>query len=411
MKILKIFIPRPISSKSYSFKFFSFPKILKNLISFPIIKKNNIFHINYLMDNIIKNQNLTVISTESLEFFETNRLNEKHTNFKIVATHSGCFHADEVLSVAMIKYIPEFKNMWVIRSRNKEILDKADIVVDVGGKYDLEKKRFDHHMKEFTHVHDDVYKIKLSSAGLIFKHFGKIIIENFLKELKIPNHTNEIDLIYDKLYYNFIAYVDGQDNGINQYPDDITPKYVNTTSYGNRVSRLNPEWCEPSADQSERFKLALDVAESEFLDQLKFIAKVFLPAYSMVKDAVNKRFEVHPSGKILYFDFGFPWKSHLVQIEEELNIKEQIVFAIVKNGESDYRISTIPINQGSFKFRKGIVQEWRGLELERLAEISGIEDIVFVHNSGFIGGAKSKESVFKIAEISLKEEEIVVTKD
>ncbi len=399
------------------------------------------------ISNISENKNLLVLSTESLEaFLKQKSLFENNSKLKIVGTHSGCFHADEVLSIAMIKYIPEFKNFWIIRSRNKDILDKADIVVDVGGKYEHESNRFDHHMRDFTHVHDEVYKIKLSSAGLIFKHFGKTIIENALQHLnqkRISNNSSyknneynessikttdnnnnsisndvfakkseavknqELSLIYDKLYYNFIAYVDGQDNGINQYPDDVTPKYVNTTSYPNRVARLNPEWCEPSACQSERFKLALDVAENEFLDQLKFIAFVYLPGYSLVKEAFERRFETHPSGKLLYFDFGFPWKSHLNKLEEECKLKddEKVLFAVVKNSSQDYRLTTIPASEGSFKFRKGIAKDWRGLELSKLTEISGIEDIIFVHATGFIGGAKTKESVFKMVEVSLNEKD------
>jgi uncharacterized UPF0160 family protein len=385
------------------------------------------------MENIPQNKDLIVLSTESLEaFIKQNSFFESIPNQKIVGTHSGCFHADEVLSVAMIKYIPEFKNMWIIRSRNKDILGKADIVVDVGGKYEPENFRFDHHMRDFKHVHDEVYKIKLSSAGLIFKHFGKTIIENALNYLNAKKNINnyneitnenslnnyfsnktedtknlELNLIYDKLYYNLIAYVDAQDNGIAQYPENVTAKYANNTSYPNRVSRLNPEWCEPQACQSERFKLALDVAESEFLDQLRFIAFVYMPAFTIVKEAFEKRFDTHSSGKLLYFDFGFPWKSHLKQIEEERELKddEKVLFAIVKNSPEDYRLTTIPIAEGSFKFRKGIAKNWRGLELAKLAEVSGIDDIIFVHTSGFIGGAKTKESVFKMAEVSFGEKD------
>jgi uncharacterized UPF0160 family protein len=36
-----------------------------------------------------------------------------------------------------------------------------------------------------------------------------------------------------------------------------------------------------------------------------------------------------------------------------------------------------------------------------LKKISGIEDIVFVHASGFIGGAKSYDSTLKMAKLSL----------
>lgn len=42
-------------------------------------------------------------------------------------------------------------------------------------------------------------------------------------------------------------------------------------------------------------------------------------------------------------------------------------------------------------------------ELDKLKNISGIDDIIFVHASGFIGGAGSYDSVIKMADLSLKE--------
>ena len=85
------------------------------------------------------------------------------------------------------------------------------------------------------------------------------------------------------MYVNFIASVDGADNGINQYPDDIKPRYTDNTNYDSRIRRMNPEWNEEKADQIERFKLAQDIAEDEFFHQLKYVAKSFIPAYSISK--------------------------------------------------------------------------------------------------------------------------------
>ena len=46
--------------------------------------------------------------------------------------------------------------------------------VDVGGTYDGAKLRFDHHQRGFTHVLDELgFDTKLSSAGLVYKHFGR----------------------------------------------------------------------------------------------------------------------------------------------------------------------------------------------------------------------------------------------
>ena len=42
----------------------------------------------------------------------------------------------------------------------------------------------------------------------------------------------------------FIEGIDGIDNGISQYPNDIQPKYRNRTDLSSRVGWLNPAWNE-----------------------------------------------------------------------------------------------------------------------------------------------------------------------
>lgn len=54
---------------------------------------------------------------------------------KTIATHSGTFHADESLAVFMLKQLEEFKEAKVVRSRDSNVIEEADIVVDVGGVY------------------------------------------------------------------------------------------------------------------------------------------------------------------------------------------------------------------------------------------------------------------------------------
>lgn len=57
----------------------------------------------------------------------------------------------------------------LVRSRDPAILDKCDIVVDVGAVYDHEKKRYDHHQRGFEEVLGLGFNTKLSSAGLVYK--------------------------------------------------------------------------------------------------------------------------------------------------------------------------------------------------------------------------------------------------
>jgi len=66
----------------------------------------------------------------------------------------------------------------IIRSRNPKILDTCDYVIDVGYVYDPLNGKFDHHQELCCETFDDAYKTPLSSAGMIYKYFGKEIIIN-----------------------------------------------------------------------------------------------------------------------------------------------------------------------------------------------------------------------------------------
>ena len=123
------------------------------------------------------NSSRPVMTTESLEEF---RLYKQNNKCPIIGTHSEQFHQDEVFSTFFLKFIDGFRTSAVVRTRNKQILDECDVVVDVGGEYNAEKMRFDHHMREFKEVFDEENRIKMSSAGLIFKHFGSQAITSIL---------------------------------------------------------------------------------------------------------------------------------------------------------------------------------------------------------------------------------------
>lgn len=64
-----------------------------------------------------------------------------------IGTHNGTFHCDEALACLMLKQLPEYKYADIVRTRNPEELSKCDVVVDVGGVYDADKHRYDHHQR------------------------------------------------------------------------------------------------------------------------------------------------------------------------------------------------------------------------------------------------------------------------
>ena len=62
-----------------------------------------------------------------------------------LGTHSGPFHCDEILALAMLRKLPEYQNAELIRSRDPSLLGNCDIVFDVGGEFDPVRHRYDHH--------------------------------------------------------------------------------------------------------------------------------------------------------------------------------------------------------------------------------------------------------------------------
>lgn len=58
---------------------------------------------------------------------------------------------------------------------------------------------------------------KLSSAGLVYLHFGHRLVSQVLKTQVDHNVTKKI---YDKIYENFIQEIDAIDNGISQTDEE-----------------------------------------------------------------------------------------------------------------------------------------------------------------------------------------------
>ena len=97
----------------------------------------------------------------------------------------------------------------------------------------------------------------------------------------------------------------------------------------------------------------------------------------------------------------FPWKEHLFQVERELGIEGSIKFVLFTDERGLWRVQAVPVAPNSFVSRVGLLPEWRGLRDESLSSSAQLPDCTFVHASGFIGGARSRQSVLQMAVKSL----------
>ncbi|KAG7450491.1 metal-dependent protein hydrolase [Guyanagaster necrorhizus] len=341
--------------------------------------------------------------TRSMSDLSPLQKKQKMDHQKIIGTHNGTFHCDEALAVFLLRQTTAYQGAELKRTRDPAILDSCDIVVDVGAIYDEAKQRFDHHQRGFTQVFGHGFTTKLSSAGLVFKHFGKEVISN---RTQVSLDDPKVQTLWLKMYEEFIEAIDGGDNGIPRYPEDIKPAYKSGgTSLPSRVAALNPSWNQPvdSQGMDDRFAIASSLTGEEFFAKLDFYANAWLPARDILVDAVaNSKKVADSTGKILLLEQFLPWKSHLFELESESQTEGQTIYVVYPDEMAKaWRIQAVPIAQESFESRKALPEQWRGLRDDELTKVSGIQGGIFVHASGFIGGNQTKEGALKLAQFAL----------
>lgn len=316
------------------------------------------------------------------------------TKSKTIGTHNGTFHCDEALACHLLKLTDNFKDAEIVRSRDSKVLVDLDVIVDVGGEYIPDKGRFDHHQKGFQETFSSKFQTKLSSAGLIYKHFGKEIVA------KLSGYSEETpyhDIIYQQVYKTFVEGLDGIDNGVSRYPDELKPRYTVNTDLSSRVGRLNPSWNEKGVDIDAQFRKAMAMAGSEFEERVLFYAKSWIPARAIVEKALAQRSTHHDSGEIVVLEEYTIWKKHLLDLEQEQELPKTIKFVLYQDQAGAWRVQAVPIHSSSFQSRVPLHEPWRGLRDEELSKVSGIDNCIFVHAGGFIGGNKTMEGALAMA--------------
>jgi uncharacterized UPF0160 family protein len=177
----------------------------------------------------------------------------------LLGTHDGHFHCDEALACAMLAMLPSFKGHALLRTRDPAALGTCDVLVDVGAVYDPAAKRYDHHQRGFGESLAEIgHKTKLSSAGLVWRHYGRTLLSQLAQPEQLPD--KDLDVLYRKVYRDFIEHLDAIDNGIS--PGVGGQLYSVGTSLPARVGTLNPPWNEDAspAQVNDYFKQAMELA-------------------------------------------------------------------------------------------------------------------------------------------------------
>ncbi|KAI0399821.1 putative UPF0160 protein C27H6.8 [Xylaria palmicola] len=334
-----------------------------------------------------------------------------------IGTHNGHFHADEALAVHMLRQLPTYANAALVRTRDPAALATCHTVVDVGGEYDADRNRYDHHQRTFATCFPG-RATKLSSAGLVYLHFGRALVA---QELGQPEDAEDVGVVWNKLYGAFVEALDAHDNGIAAYDAaalaaaGIEKRFSDGAfGLGALVGRLNPKWnetlpadpAEAQAAEDARFETASARIGEEFDRDLAYYASSWLPARTIVQQAYARRLEHDPEGRIMVLEGqSVPWKDHLYACEEEqqqaVEDARKVLYVLYPEKptpDAKWRIQAVPVSQDSFQSRKALPEPWRGARDAALDGITGVPGGVFVHASGFIGGNATFEGAKAMAD-------------
>ena len=308
----------------------------------------------------------------------------------IIATHSGKFHADDVWAVTVLDIV--FPGCTLLRTRDPEQIRAADFAVDVGGIWDPESGRFDHHQKGFAGARQS--GVVYASAGLVWRTHGARCVS--LLAMKHTGHAladDEAQQIAWAIDADVVQYLDMSDTGTaRNAPGGYGLSAV--------VSGFNPTWLDEqdagNGDGAEAMRLR------QFRRAMEFIADVIVNQVKyrvgslLALDRVRKA-QVLEDGRLLYVDnAALPWTS-IVR-----NEMPKVLFVISYGIADDrYMLHTVPASADSFDARADLLQAWAGLQGEELAAVTGVADAVFCHNNLFIAAARSYEGALEMARQAL----------
>ncbi len=277
-----------------------------------------------------------------------------------IGTHSGSFHADDVMAVAMIRSFVD-ASATVVRTRDPKLLDACDLVVDVGSTYDPAKGRFDHHQNEYTGLHSSAGMVLnwLESSGKIEAKFASIL------------RSEAVD------------YIDAVDNG-RRTPEADVPCFASITgNFNNLATDEKPfdHW----------FLEAVSVGQ-HYLQGLAAGYREIQAARSIMKAAMDEA--VAAGRAVIFLDQYTSWKSAYFEQGGVDHPTDFILFP----GDDKWRVVAIPPEPRSFDKKRPFPESWAGLENEALSAVTGVPGSVFCHKNRFIAVFDSRQAAIDALE-------------
>lgn len=303
-----------------------------------------------------------------------------------LVTHSGSFHADETFATALLAEL--FPEARLVRTRDAALIERlapAAITYDVGGAFDPETRRFDHHQAGSPRREPEAGALEgtpYSGFGLIWRAYGRDWLRSRGVEAVL------VEAVHALLDRKIVLPIDLLDNGV------IAPMSLGIAaelSLPATIEAMNPGFDAASPDAAS---LAEDVA---FADAVAFAGTALRAQAAAAAAAVRAEavidavLEAQPGAAILELPAGLPIESL------SLHPKAGAALFVVRPRRSDWVIAGIAREPGSFTLRRDLPDEWAGLEGAALEATSGVEGAIFCHKGRFMAVAADRKSALALA--------------
>lgn len=275
-----------------------------------------------------------------------------------VGTHSGTFHADDVLAFALIRHFVD-ADATVVRTRDKARLDACDIVIDVGGDFEPERLRFDHHQNS--------YGGDRSSAGMV---------------LDWLETSGRVDAgAAATLRERAVNYVDRVDIG-KEAPRLDVPCFARIVE---ALGAGHPD------------ATALDAAFLQAAGVGGLLVEGLLRGHAAICEAKNgvlaaMKAAVDDGRQVIFLDRYLPWKSTYF---EHGGAEHPTAFLLHPGDDGTWRIVAIPPTPGCFGQKVSLPESWAGLMGDDLEAVTGIPGSVFCHKNRFIAVFRTRDGAIE----------------
>ena len=344
-------------------------------------------------------------ATTSRGGYSHSNTTKKHTTpyipKKIVGISGYGCQIDVIFAIVLLRNTKEYKYTDVKFVYTKEDMEKCDIILGFGGKYDPQNNIYDYHQKNFNEYFDETISTKctMTTASMIFKKFANKIIYNSISEFhrqRYEIHSVTEELVNRTKYFFYEKCLEGIDAVLNGHEifehDDTHPLLFFD---GTESQCIVPDYCHSIHDIYVAIDKYRSVFFSSFESSLECAAK-----YPKIKKAAEEALQrKNPLEKrILFVDTMI--ESYLVRkVEESLHCDTKFLFIVREyNGVFTCRA----VSESHLNERALFPVEWRGKENDELIAVVGDKNVKFCHQSGFLLQCLSYDCAKKLTLIAVE---------